>query len=125
MGFNDYRPLMLCEVLWKIWSNSVICRIMDAWTQHGILEDIDHAYMWGCRTDTATITLQNYIEDIEEKTQASHPSSNDLDVDSTTVLRSLFAEFLLDKLPYGCVKTDGEYPPGTLPATPDSAGCIN
>jgi hypothetical protein len=94
---------------------------MDAWKQHGILEDIDHAYMWGRGTYTATITLQNYIEDIEEKTQASHQSSNDLDVNSTTVLRSLFAEFLLDKLPYGCVKTDGEYPPGTLPATPDSA----
>jgi hypothetical protein len=76
MGFNDYRPLMLCKVLRKIWSNSVIRRIMDAWTQHGILDDIDHAYMWGRGTATATITLQNYIEDIEEKTQASHQSSN-------------------------------------------------
>ena len=66
MGFSDYRPLMLCEVLRKLWSNSVIIRIMDAWHQHGILEDTDHAYMLGRGTDTATIILQNYIDDIEE-----------------------------------------------------------
>jgi hypothetical protein len=28
MGFSDYRPLMLCEVLRKLWSNSVIIRIV-------------------------------------------------------------------------------------------------
>ena len=109
--------------------------------------------MWGRGTYTATITLQNYIEDIEEKSQASHQSSNDLkkafdstskplmdwswrrlgvpddcahtlsrlDVNGTTVVRSPFAAFIWDKLPYSCVKTDGEYPPSILPATPESA----
>jgi hypothetical protein len=153
MGFNDYRPLMLCEVLRKIWSTNVVGRITDAWTKHGILEDVDHAYLWGRGTDTATTILQNYVEDIEEKTQASHQSSNDLkkafdstskplmdwswrrlgvpddcartlsrlDVNGTTVVRSPFAAFVWDKLPYSCVKTDGEYPPGIPLATPESA----
>ena len=67
MGFGDYRPLMLCEVLRKLWSIRVISRIMGAWQQHGILEDIDHAYMGGRGTDTASIILQHYNEDIEEK----------------------------------------------------------
>ena len=143
----------MVEVLRKLWSTSVISRIMNAWQVHGVLEDTDHAYMWGRGTDTAGIILQNYMEDIEEKTLASHQSSNDLkkafdstsiplmdwslrrlgvpdgcaktlaqiDVNGTTVVRSPFAEYLWDKLPYRCVRTDGDYPPGTMASTPDSA----
>jgi len=44
-----------------------------------------------------------------------------IDVDGTTVVRSPYAEHAWDKLPYKCVKTNGSYPPGTIPATLDSA----
>ena len=37
------------------------------------------------------------------------------------MVRSPFAEYLWDKLPYRCVRTDGDYPPGTMASTPDSA----
>ena len=44
-----------------------------------------------------------------------------MDVNGTTVIRSPYAAYLWDKLPYCCVSTAGDYPPGTLSATPDSA----
>ena len=153
MGFNDYRPLMLCEVLRKIWSAQVISRILDAWKGFDILEGVHQAFLYGRGTDTATILLQNYIEHIEERYMLSHQSSFDLkkafdspskglmdwswrrlgvpdqcaesfaqiDVNGTTVVRSPYAEYVWDKLPYRCVKTAGSYPPGTPLATPDSA----
>jgi len=153
MGFNDFRPLMLCEVLRKIWSSSVISRILTVWRDYDILEGVHQAFLFGRGTDTATILLQNYIEHIEERNMLSHQSSFDfkkafdspskglmdwswrrlgvpdqcaksfaqIDVDGTTVVRSPYAEHAWDKLPYRCVKTNGSYPPGTIPATLDSA----
>ena len=105
------------------------------------------------RTNEEQFKYHEYMEDIEEKTLASHQSSNDLkkafdstsiplmdwslrrlgvpdgcaktlaqiDVNGTTVVRSPFAEYLWDKLPYRCVRTDGDYPPGTMASTTDSA----
>ena len=44
-----------------------------------------------------------------------------IDVDGTTVVRSPYAEYLWDVLPYRCVRTTGRYPPETIAADEASA----
>jgi hypothetical protein len=44
MGLNDCRPLMLCEVYRKIWSNILLSRLMSAFYRHGIFEEIQHSF---------------------------------------------------------------------------------
>ena len=153
MGLNDYRGLMLCEVLRKIWGSQSLRRVMGAIRHHATLETNHHGFEPGRGTDTATIIHQNMVEDTEEKSAVSHQTSFDLakafdstskglmdwswrrlgvpeqaakcfvqiDVDGTTVVRSPYAEYMWDVLPYRCVRTTGRYPPETLAADDASA----
>ena len=78
MGLNDYRGLMLCEVLRKIWGSQSLRRVMGAIRHHGTLETNHHGFEPGRGTDTATIIHQNMVEDTEEKCAVSHQTSFDL-----------------------------------------------
>ena len=42
------------------------------------------------------------------------------DVDGTTIVRTPYAESLWHQLPYSCVDTEGDYPPGILPSDHES-----
>ena len=77
MGLNDCRPLMLCEVLRKIWSNILLARVMSAFNRGHILDDIQHGFVSGKGTDSASILHLNYMEDVEEKRSISHQTSFD------------------------------------------------
>ena len=78
MGLNDYRGLMLCEVLRKIWGAQSLRKVMGAVRTHAVLENNHHAFEPGRGTDTATMIHQNRVEDVEEKISTSHQTSFDL-----------------------------------------------
>ena len=64
VGLTDCRPLMLCEVLRKLWSNILLSRVMSAFYKHGIFEEIQHGFIKGKGTDSASILHINYMEDV-------------------------------------------------------------
>jgi len=73
----DLRPLMLLEVLRKIWTADIGSKVDTAISRHNLLEPIHQGYRPGHGTTTASIIHINYAEDVEEKTSVSHQTSYD------------------------------------------------
>jgi len=73
----DLRPLMLIEILRKLWSSHISTKIMGAIRRHHMLDDAHHGYISGRGTTTAILLNINQAEDAEEKQHASNDSSYD------------------------------------------------
>ena len=69
---------MLCESLRKVWGSFIVKKITAAITQFNVLEDIQHGFIAGKGTDSASILHINHIEDTQEYTGISHQSTFDL-----------------------------------------------
>ena len=70
----DLRPLMLIEILRKLWSSHISTKIMGAIRRHHMLDDAHHGYISGRGTTTAILLNINQAEDAEEKQHASNVS---------------------------------------------------
>ena len=78
LGVNDCRPIMLCDSLRKVWGCFIVKKITVAMTQFHVLEDIQHGFIAGKGTDSASILHINHMEDTQEYTGISHQSTFDL-----------------------------------------------
>ena len=78
IGLNDCRPIMLCEALRKIWGKAILTKITMALHHAQVLEDVQHGFISGKGTDTASILHINHMEDVQERTGTSHQTSFDL-----------------------------------------------
>ena len=73
----DLRPLMLIEILRKLWSSHIGAKTMGALYRHKVLDDAHHGFVASRGTGTATLLHINQSEDVEEKDQISHSTSYD------------------------------------------------
>ena len=78
IGLNDCRPIMLCEALRKIWGKAILSKVTVALHHAQVLEDVQHGFIGGKGTDTASILHINHMEDVQERTGTSHQTSFDL-----------------------------------------------
>ena len=72
------RPLILLEVLRKIWVGITIDKITSAWDRHGILSDSQHGFRHGRGTDTALLQFINAKEHAKETGTPLYTSSWDI-----------------------------------------------
>ena len=63
---DGLRPLILLEVIRKLWVGIIITRITRARERHGILTDTQHGFRPGRNTDTALLQFINAREHAEE-----------------------------------------------------------
>jgi len=78
IGLGDLRPLVLVEVLRKLWTNIIVCRIKDIWGKVDLLSQNQHAFRARHGTDTATIQLINALEEARECASDLYISSWDM-----------------------------------------------
>lgn len=58
----NVRPIGLLEVLRKLWTSLIVCRIQDVWEKHQVLHHAQSGYRWRRSTSTAIIQLTDAIE---------------------------------------------------------------
>ena len=75
---DSLRPLILLEVLRKLWVGLIIVRITRAWERHGILADAQHGFRPGRGADTALLQFINAREHAEEAALPLYSSSWDI-----------------------------------------------
>ena len=75
---DGLRPLILLEVIRKLWVGLIIGRITRAWERHGVLADAQHGFRPGRGTDTALIQFINAREHAEEAALPLYSSSWDI-----------------------------------------------
>ena len=75
---DGLRPLILLEVIRKLWVGIIITRITRAWERHGILSDAQHGFRSGRSTDTALLQFINAREHAEEALIPLYSSSWDI-----------------------------------------------
>ena len=63
---EDLRPLMLVEVMRKIWVGLIMGRIRSFWSKHSLIDERQHAYLRGKGTQTAIPQLINAMESAKE-----------------------------------------------------------
>ena len=63
---KDLRPLMLVEVMRKIWVGLITKKIASFWEKHGLINPAQHAYLRGKGTHTAIPQLINAMETAKE-----------------------------------------------------------
>ena len=78
IGLGDLRPLVLVEVIRKLWTNIIIRRIKACWQKEDLLSQDQHAFRARHGTDTATIQLINALEEARESCTELFISSWDL-----------------------------------------------
>ena len=61
-GLSDLRPLMLIEVMRKIWAGLVMNKIAKFWEKWGLVDKSQHAYLRGKGTHTVLPQLLNCLE---------------------------------------------------------------
>ena len=75
---NDFRPIMLLEVVRKVWVGAIVRGIREAWERHHIL----HSAQYGFRTDRSThlpiVQLINAFEGAFEESTPLYFSSWDI-----------------------------------------------
>ena len=75
---DGLRPLILLEVLRKLWVGIVIQRITRAWERHHVLTDAQHGFRPGRGTDTALLQFINAREHADESGTQLYTSSWDI-----------------------------------------------
>ena len=75
---DGLRPLILLEVLRKLWVGLIIGRITRAWERHSVLADAQHGFRLGRGTDTALLQFINAREHAEEEALPLYSSSWDI-----------------------------------------------
>ena len=75
---DGLRPLILLEVLRKLWVGLIIGRITRAWERHSVLADAQHGFRPGRGTDTALLQFINAREHAEEAALPLYSSSWDI-----------------------------------------------
>ena len=75
---DGLRPLILLEVIRKLWVGLIIARITRAWERHSILADAQHGFRPGRGTDTALLQFINAREHAEETDLPMYSSSWDI-----------------------------------------------
>ena len=86
---SDLRPIMLMEVLRKIWTGLIVRRILGALLKHRVLCPSQHAYLPSRGTDTANIQLLNTLEDSWSRRSSLYGSSWDMSKAFDSVSRPL------------------------------------
>eukprot|EP01042_Synura_sphagnicola_P007368 gene7368-biopygen7744 len=59
---SDFRPIMLIDVLRKLWTSLVVARLVSTLLHHKVPSPLHHAFLPQKRTDTATLQIINAIE---------------------------------------------------------------
>ena len=88
---SDLRPLMLFEVLRKIWTGVIMEKIKKFWTKWGLIDERQHGFMGGKGTHTAIPILINSMETAKDFTTDMYLSSWDI----KRAFDSLGMEFVL------------------------------
>ena len=77
-GLDDMRPLMLVEVLRKIWMGLIMRKIAEFWRKWGLLDESQNAYLQGKGTHTALSQLINALEGARNYSTSAYVSSFDM-----------------------------------------------
>ena len=77
-SMDDLRPLMLVEVLRKLWVGLIIDKISQTWDRHGILSPSQHGFRPKHGTDTALVEILNILEQAQESSTPVYSSSWDI-----------------------------------------------
>jgi hypothetical protein len=75
---DDLRPLMLVEVMRKIWVGLLMGRIRKFWSKHNLIDESQHANLRGKGTETAIPQLINAMEAAKEFSTDIYLSSWDM-----------------------------------------------
>ena len=76
---TQLRPIMLIEVLRKLWTSLIVEDIHNVLLKHHVLHPSQHGFQPGHGTDTANIQVINVFEAAKEKLQALYASSWDME----------------------------------------------
>ena len=85
----DLRPIMLMEVLRKLWTGLIVRRIVSSLLKHNVLCPTQHAYLPSRGTDTANIQLLNALEEAWQHRSHLYGSSWDMKKAFDSVSRPL------------------------------------
>ena len=91
---DELRPLMLYEVLRKIWTGLIMGKLRDYWRKYGLIDDNQHGFMGGKGTHTAIPIIINCME-------AAKDFATDLYISSWDIKRafdSLGPEYVIRSL---------------------------
>ena len=72
---DDMRPLMLVEVLRKIWMGLIMQKIAEFWRKWSLLDESQNAYLRGKGTHTALSQLINALEGARNYSTSAYVSS--------------------------------------------------
>ena len=75
---DGLRPLLLLEVIRKLWTGIIVGRITLAWERHHVLATAQQGFRPGRGTDTALLQFINALEHAEETGIPLYPSSWDI-----------------------------------------------
>ena len=75
---NDLRPLMLVEVLRKLWVSLIIDKITRVWDQYDILAPAEHGFRPQRGNDTVLVKILNVLEQARESGAPVYSSSWDI-----------------------------------------------
>ena len=75
---DGLRPLILLEVVRKLWVGIVVSRITRAWERHSVLASAQHGFRPGRGTDTALLQFMNATEHAVEAQLPLYTSSWDI-----------------------------------------------
>ena len=77
-SLQDLRPIMLLEVLRKVWTTLIMSRITKVLYKHKVLTPTQHAYLPHKGTDSANLQVINTLETAFEERRALYGSSWDI-----------------------------------------------
>ena len=75
---QDMRPIMLMEVLRKLWTGLIVKRITTSLQKHGVLSLNQHGYLPKRGTDTANLQLLNTLETAWDEQRSLYGCSWDM-----------------------------------------------
>ena len=86
---KDFRPIMLIDVLRKLWTSLVIARLVSTLLRHQIHSPSHHAFLPTKGTDTANLQIINAIETAFNDRKSLYGSSWDIKRSFDSVSKSL------------------------------------
>jgi len=75
---DELRPLMLFEVLRKIWTGMIMGKMRDYWNKYGLIDENQHGFMGGKGTHTAIPIVLNCMEAAKDFATDLYMSSWDI-----------------------------------------------
>ena len=78
VGLNDLRPLMLTDVLRKIWVSIIVNKIQKHWVRHDLLASSQHGTLEHHGTESALLQFRNMVEEARESCTEVYLSSWDI-----------------------------------------------